>query len=395
MGMHIGAQASLEGLRKKVVIFTSSGGGGHMSVVAAISEALADAYDIHVAHGFKDVLASYDIIRHLTFNKVHGERLYNFIVRHNLYFLANAIYMMAVPIVQLFTPLLVNTFHTYLKNQKADMVISVVPIIDGVLARAAKKADIPCMVVPSDINSMTYTAGLENITDIPLVYTRSFDSQDIWQTIQPTGLDKHEVPVTGFPVRKAFLKRNFEKKAIKQEFRIPEGKPIIVLMMGAQGSAVSIEYVKALAQIDRPLHLIICLGKTADMWKPSIEKLKLPATMTITMLGFTDKIPELMAIADLFITKPGPNSICEALYSNVPVILDRTMTQLAWERFNHGWVKRHGFGDSCENIKDLPKLIEPFLSNTAVRKQVTANIKKLPKKEFGKELRAIVDSLDT
>ncbi len=378
---------------KKVLIFTSSGGGGHMSVVKAISEALDDKYDIKVAHGFRDVLSKYDFIRYLTFNKADGERFYNFIVRHNLYYLANAIYTMAVPLVKLFGPLISNTLANYIKEQKADLVISVVPVIDAVLAKAAQKAGVPFLIVPSDMNSMAYTPGLKVDSKYPFTYTRSFDSEDIWQTIRSTGLKPKDVKVTGFPVRKDFLKQSFDKVAIRREFNIPSGKPIVLVMMGAQGSKASVDYLKALAKITTPIHLILCLGKTADMWRDKINKIPLPKTMSITPLGFTKKIPELMVISDVFITKPGGLSTAEGIYAGIPLILDRTMPQLLWERFNHGYVKRHGFGESVENLKDLPKLIKPYLSDTPIRKRVQANLKKVPKLEFGKEIRKIVDAI--
>ena len=37
-------------------------------------------------------------------------------------------------------------------------------------------------------------------------------------------------------------------------------------------------------------------------------------------LGFTDRIPDLLAASDLLLTKPGPGSLAEAFHRRVPVV---------------------------------------------------------------------------
>jgi len=46
-----------------------------------------------------------------------------------------------------------------------------------------------------------------------------------------------------------------------------------------------------------------------------------------------------MAASDLCITKSGSVSVCETIYSNLPVLLDATSDVLRWEQFNHRFIK--------------------------------------------------------
>ena len=69
------------------------------------------------------------------------------------------------------------------------------------------------------------------------------------------------------------------------------------------------------------------------------------------------------SVADLIISKSGSVSVCEALYSNLPMILDATHNVLAWEKFNHQFITAHQFGKSITNIKDLSTTVRSLLHN--------------------------------
>lgn len=70
---------------KKVIIFTSSGGGGHISATQALKEYLGDAYDVHDAYIFRDVLMSLDFVRILTLGRWSNEEFFNFLISKKKY----------------------------------------------------------------------------------------------------------------------------------------------------------------------------------------------------------------------------------------------------------------------------------------------------------------------
>lgn len=61
-------------------------------------------------------------------------------------------------------------------------------------------------------------------------------------------------------------------------------------------------------------------------------------------VGFTDRVPDYMRMADFFIGKPGPGSISEALHMGLPVILERNNLTMPQERYNTDWVQEHEVG---------------------------------------------------
>ncbi len=78
----------------------------------------------------------------------------------------------------------------------------------------------------------------------------------------------------------------------------------------------------------RPLHIFLCLGKNEALREP-IQALSFPSHITVSIIGFTDRIADFMAAADVLITKPGAVSVFEALVIGVPIIIDNNV--LAWE----------------------------------------------------------------
>jgi len=197
--------------------------------------------------------------------------------------------------------------------------------------------------------------------------------------------------VTGFVLRPGF----FEKKdvvKIKNFFKIPVDKPIVLIMFGAQGADSLYAFAKQLACIAIPVHIIMCVGKRHDIRK-NIESIHFPAYISITILDFTDRISDLMALSDLIITKSGSVSVNEAIYMNVPIILDATGPILWWEKFNHRFIKEHDFGLSLYDLKQLPKLITQLLTDKILLAKFKKNLIAFNKENSKVEIKKCIHDL--
>ena len=85
---------------------------------------------------------------------------------------------------------------------------------------------------------------------------------------------------------------------------------MVMVFMGGAGSLASYRYVRTLAKLAMPMHILVCLGRNMRLSR-NINKILLPPEVTLTIIGFTDRIADLMSISDVLITKPGPGSVCE------------------------------------------------------------------------------------
>ena len=75
---------------------------------------------------------------------------------------------------------------------------------------------------------------------------------------------------------------------------------------------------------------------------------------TVKILEFTDKVPELMHIADLVVTKPGGLTTSESLASNLPMVIINPIP--GQEEENAAFLEENG---TCVWLKkdDNPKLV--------------------------------------
>src|SRR5258708_33310888 len=68
-----------------------------------------------------------------------------------------------------------------------------------------------------------------------------------------------------------------------------------------------------------------------------------------------------MALSDLFIGKPGPGSISEALQFHLPVIVECNGRTLPQERYNAQWVTEKRMGIVLKSFREINSGVERLL----------------------------------
>ncbi len=380
-----------EPIKKKILVFFSEGGGGHKSGFKALEEYLGDIYEIQGVNILRDILAPLDPVRFLTFDAYTGEDLYNYLLTSRWIWCLDLLSHLGLRRFQAQQPEIEQLMYSYLSQQQPDLIISVMPFINAALANVAKTLNIPFLVIPVDFDTTLYINGLRASEYKNFFYALPFNDPRIKQKILPAHITTDRIGVIGFPVRTDFLEKKDPIK-IKREFDIPDsGKTIIMLLMGASGSITTYRYVRRIARMNLPIHLIVCLGRSEKL-RHKIEKIRLPEQMSISIIGFTPRISDLMAISDIFITKPGPTSICEALHMSLPMILDNT-THVWWEDLNVEFVKAHHFGDAFTNYHELEELITHYVNDITYRGQLKNRITSYKKGNFCENVRTLVQHM--
>jgi processive 1,2-diacylglycerol beta-glucosyltransferase len=83
--------------------------------------------------------------------------------------------------------------------------------------------------------------------------------------------------------------------------------------------------------------------------------------MDLHLFGWTENIPELMAVADLLITKPGGLTTSEALAAGLPMILTHPIPGPE-ERHVH-YLCQHGVAVHAETLSAIPHMASRLLSS--------------------------------
>ena len=214
----------------------------------------------------------------------------------------------------------------------------------------------------------------------------------IERTFKPARLQPTQFTYIGMPVREQFLKQ-YNKAQIKQKYMVPANKPVIMVMMGGRGAQAIEKLAAQLVKLETPAHLLLCIGTQADVID-SIKALETAPNVTVSIIEFTPNIAELMAISDLFVTKSGGQSISEALYMGLPMLIDATDQAIEWELLNRKIVEKCGFGALVKRMHKLVPMVQEILDNPAQLAEWKANIQNLnlphPRDGVRNQVRALI-----
>lgn len=365
------ASGELPMKKKRVLVFISTGGGAHSSAAKAIKNYLGDGYEFEVVTMIREVLYPIDPLNWFMGGAYSGEDFYDGLLKNQYIYGTHMLAKLGGMMIKLRGKTIDGLVEEFIKKRHPDLVLSLFPYFNGSLYRVTQKLDLPLLLVQPDFDATHYAHDLENPTSEKFVFGIPFDYPGIWQKLEAAKIPKERVRVVGFPVRPAFFTKP-DLAAARKEFNIPTDKPVAMVLMGSAGSRGTLKYAKAFAKLDYPMHVILCLGRNEAL-RSEIEKVKFPPHITVSLIGFTEKMAELMAVSDVIITKSGPTSICEALYARKPIIVDRTAGKILWwERLHAQFVVDNGFGQELFEISKLPKVLGQFVNDA----KYIADIKK-------------------
>lgn len=379
--------------KKKVLIFMSKGGGGHISVSNALKSYLEDGYEVTIANFFEDVMSPVDTIRYLTFGRASGEDIYNFCLQNRFISLVNGFTKLGAWTLRQKSTSIEPLIYDFIARHKPDLIVSVIPVVNFIILPVAKKLNTPFLVVTNDLDTTNYINGITEVDYKKFYYTVPFNDRDIFSKFRSARIPRSQLAVTGFPLRPEFYDKIKDKELIKKDFNIPSGKKVVMILMGGAGSFVCYRYVRALTRLKKPMHLIACIGRDERL-RESINGIMLPSHITLSIVGFTNRISDLMAVSDILITKAGPNSICEAVASSLPVLVDQTTGNIWWEVLNVDFVMKNQIGDVVTRFKEINNKVTRFLDDDVYIQSVKKRMNRIQSGvNFKQKIRRLVDRI--
>ncbi len=376
---------------KKILIFSSYGGGGHISATDAIKGYLGNDYEIITSFYIDEVIGSLSIVKTVTLNYSTEEKFYNFCLRRKWTWFINKLYQLSALWVFLNKRFMKRLTIKYLEKTNPDLVISVIPIFNNVIKESCKLRNIPFLLIPTDLDTGSFIKNITHPEYNKFKVALSFNDPDILSLAHNPALPDNAKIITGFPIKPSF----FEEKNLNQirnDFHVPDNKPVILVLMGAAGSNATYSYLLTLLQLQTPVHLLLCLGRNEKL-RPLVEKMRKPKHITISIISYTNRISDLMAISKLCITKAGTVSVCETMYMNIPMILDNTSTPLVWEKFNIDFIQKNNFGTAIVHYKELNAAVNKMLHDDEYYSFCKKSLMNFPKKNFGDSITTLVQEL--
>ncbi len=194
--------------------------------------------------------------------------------------------------------------HRLLGKIKPDIIFSKGGFVSVPVVLAAKARRIPCIIHESDM-----TPGLANKICIPCAKKVCTNFPE---TLKHLPADK--AILTGSPIRKELFDGNRDKGLAFCEF--DDSKPVILVIGGSLGAVRVNEAVRAiLPQLLEHFQVIHLCGKG------KIDDTLIHVKGYVQFDYIKGELPDLMAAADIMVSRAGANAICELLALRKPNIL--------------------------------------------------------------------------
>ena len=187
------------------------------------------------------------------------------------------------------------------------------------------------------------------------------------------GVSPHRILVCGIPIDPSFA-LPFEIPELARALGLDLKRPIVLVLGGGMGPVPLDAIVESLQLCGPPLQVIAVAGHDQRL-QARLEKLRGKVALELRAFGWTDSIPELMAVADLLITKPGGVTSAEALAAGLPMLLTHPIP--GPEERHLRYLEQEGVALSASRLEDVPTLTMQLLNHPERLEEMACHAREL------------------
>ena len=379
-------------MSKKVLIMSASTGGGHNRAARAIKEELESrtidnmSIECEIVDSLKLVNNTMDKVISRGYEKsaLYTPKAYGSVYRFSETTIASKNEFKTNPL----TSLIARKFKHLLNESTPDLIIGTHPFPMIALSTLKKnnnihslsrsesfykstKVDIPPMIsVLTDYT--THSTWIQNEIDYYIV-----GHEYVKELLVYEGVDSEKVKAFGIPVEKSFLSHR-DRETVLTELGLSPEKLTVLLMGGSFGAGNIKETLEDLIAIDRDFQILVITGRNEHL-KDKLSKM-LDSTIhnkNICLLGYTNKMNDILASIDVLISKPGGLTTTEALLNDVPMIVPYFIP--GQEEENLDFLTNCGAALRTTKKYSLPVLLKVLIDDPSRLDNLRKNIKSIRK----------------
>lgn len=360
---------------KKIVLLYAKFGGGHYSAANSIKNYLEKIYWWKYEVKIIDFFSYMSKIINKTVTSTYLESLKYFPrIYGRIYKDSN--YGRLSKVVKHTFDILSFRMKSLLLKEKPDMVISCHPYSSHLCNNVKKKNKLKFSLatIITDFAIHEQRVYWHENTDCIFVSHEKMKDDLIEKWV-----DGNKIYITWIPISDKFL-NNFDPIEIKKTFWLDDKKKTILFFgwweYGITNTTI-LKILKKFIEYWNKIQIVVISWKNEGL-KLKFERLvkKTKSENFVKVLGFTDKVPELMSVSDLIVSKPGWLTTSESLASGVPMLL---INPIPWQEVDNAeFLEREGAWISLTK-KNYEEVIENILSNPDVLIDMRNNAKSISK----------------
>jgi 1,2-diacylglycerol 3-beta-galactosyltransferase len=361
----------------EVLLLTVDAGGGHRAATNALLAARDEKgapFRFRVAN-LQEVLAPLDVVKRTT--GISVEEGYNLVLRRRWTVLLGPLLRLFHLAIAVRRRSLVAAFARHLAARPPAAVLSVVPNFNGVVRDAVGQAcpGVPVLVLLTDMADYPPGFWMEPGLDRVIVATERARAQ-----ARAIGLEEDRITtVSGMVLHPRFHAARHEdaRERVRAELGLDPGDFTLLLLFGGKGSPEMEPLARGLLARGPAWRVVAICGENPAL-QGRLHRLAADAGGRLRAFGFTTRVADYMAAADLLVTKPGPGSLAEAFASRLPVVVTRNRHTILQERFNTELVAERGLGLVVSHWREIPEAVARIQGSRDELGRIRANLGALP-----------------
>jgi processive 1,2-diacylglycerol beta-glucosyltransferase len=180
------------------------------------------------------------------------------------------------------------------------------------------------------------------------------------------GADAANVIATGIPISAKFSAKP-DARAVRKQFGWRDDLPVLLVLSGGFGMGPVAEILSELDKVSEPFQTIVVTGRNEELRR---ELAACDRRHPTHVLGFASNMHELMAVADLVISKPGGLTSSEALALGKPLFILNPIP--GQEAANSDFLLERGAAAKVNRVEDLPYRVGQLLGSKKLAEMAKA-----------------------
>lgn len=376
----------MENKMHKILILYGSYGGGHKSAANAIKKHIEENYEENQVEMVDCIEYISKIINKLTigaYNQMAKKAPWAW---KKVYFGSEKGFLSKIS--NGANKLMAKKLYHLIEEKSPDIIISTHPFATQMVGRLKRKSKINCKVSSIMTDFEIHSQWLQESEYIDAYFVAQVGMKEAMTKL---GIDSAKIYVTGIPMSERFLE-SFNRKEILKEFELEDNKKTILFFGGGEmglGKDRTCEILKILIENFESIQVIAISGRNISL-QDEFKKIVANSNSSnrVKILDYTKKVPELMSISDVVITKPGGLTTTESLASGLPMIIINPIP--GQEEQNAEFLEKSKIGIWLQKNDDIKKVLETVILNDELLEQMRKNANKFAKKTSTKDICEII-----
>lgn len=279
-----------------------------------------------------------------------------------------------------------------LQEYKPDIIISTHPFSSQMCAILKAKGKINSKLATIMTDYAPHNQWLVNYDFVDYFFVAHDGMRD---ALIKKGISSNKVFATGIPISSRFSK-DYVRQDILDEFGLQNNKKTILFFAGGEfglGKSKTYSILKVLAENFQDTQVVAIAGRNIKM-KEDFENLviQLHKEDTIKVLDYTNKVPELMSISNLVVSKPGGLTTTESMASNLPMVIINPIP--GQEEQNAEFLVSKNVAIWLKTNEDVKSTLETLFNSPDTLNKMKENTKILAKRNSCRDICEIIFSND-